>query len=86
MGRAMRFWVFLIVALLTLTDGAFAQSPLAIKYCRDLSATYRKAATPERPPDPDVTRASVNCSTNPGDAIPLIEAALKGWKVDLPPK
>ena len=82
----MKFGAFLFVALLTLISGAFAQSPLAIKYCRDLSATYRKAASSERPPDPDVTRASVNCSTNPTDAIPVIEAALKDWKVDLPPK
>jgi hypothetical protein len=84
--RAMRKWAFLFVALLTLTGNAAAQSPVAIKYCRDLSATYRKATTPQRPADPDVTRASINCSTNPGDAIPMIEAALKEWKVDLPPK
>jgi hypothetical protein len=82
----MRTRAFLFVALLMLTNGAFAQSPIAIKYCRDLSATYRKETTAGKPADSEVTRASVNCATNPGDAIPVIEAALKEWKVDLPPK
>jgi len=82
----MKYAAFLFVALLLLTNSVSAQSPVAIKYCRDLAATYRKAVTPERPADPDVSRASVNCPTSPGDVIPVIEAALKQWKVDLPPK
>ena len=82
----MKSLAYLFVALLMLTNPAFAQSPVAIKYCRDLAAAYRKAITPERPADPDVSRASVNCQTNPGDVIPVIEAGLKAWKVDLPPK
>ncbi len=82
----MRLSAFVFVASVLLANGAFGQSPLAVKYCRDLSAAYRKAITPERPADPNVTRASVNCSINPDDSILVIEAALKEWKVDLPPK
>jgi len=82
----MRSAAFLFVALTMLTGTTFAQSPVAIKYCRDLAASYRKAVTPERPADLDVTRASVNCRTNSGDSILVIEAGLKEWKIELPPK
>ena len=77
---------FLVVPSVLFSGAALGQSPVAVKYCRDLAATYRKAVSADRPADSDVTRASVNCSINPGDAIPVIEAALKAWKVDLPPK
>ena len=77
---------FLIIASSLLADVAYAQSPIAVKYCRDLAATYRKAVSPERPADAEISRASVNCPTNPTDSIPTIEAALKKWNVELPPK
>ncbi|MEI6203094.1 MAG: hypothetical protein WCP68_14190 [Enhydrobacter sp.] len=76
----------LLVASFSFTGNAFGQSPIAVKYCRDLSAAYRQAITAERPADADVSRASVNCQTNPADSIPIIEAALKKWNIDLPPK
>jgi len=82
----MKQLAFIFVASLMVNVNAFAQSPLAVKYCRDLAATYRKAVSAERPADPDVSRASVNCQTNPDNSIPLIEAGLKLWKIDLPAK
>jgi hypothetical protein len=82
----MRRAALLFVVSFLMTGSVLGQSPVAVKYCRDLSATYRKSITPERPPDADVSRASVNCQTNPDDSIPVIEAALKKWNVELPPK
>ena len=35
----------LLVASFSFTGNAFGQSPIAVKYCRDLSAAYRQAIT-----------------------------------------
>lgn len=73
-------------ALLLCAYPAFGQSPVLVKYCRDLATTYRQAVSSGKPPVPGVGQAIVDCPTNPNDAIPPLEAALKQMQVDLPPK
>jgi len=75
-----------IVTLSMLSVEAFAQSPIAVKYCRDLAATYRKAVSDGKAVVEGAGQAAANCPTNPPDSIAVLEAALKELKVDLPPK
>jgi hypothetical protein len=77
----------LLVLLPSLASTAvWAQSPLAVKYCRNLAATYRKAVADGKTPVPEAGQAAVNCPTNPPDSIATLEAALNQMKVELPPK
>ncbi len=65
---------------------AFGQSPIAVKYCQDLTATYRKAVSGGKPVVPGVGQAIADCPTNPNESITTLEAALKKLDVELPPK
>lgn len=74
------------VAYPFISVAAFAQSPLMVKYCSDLTAAYRKARSDGKDPVPGAGEAIALCPTNPNDAIPSLENALKAMKVDLPPR
>ena len=76
----------LLVACVLLPSTAFAQSPILVKYCQSLVATYRQAVAAGKPPAPGAGQAAADCPTNPNDSIPVLEGALKGMNVDLPPK
>ena len=80
------FAASLLVASFFCTLNAFGQSPILVKYCKDLSATYRKAVSSGKSPVPGIGQAIANCPTNPDDSVPMLEAALKQLQVDLPPK
>jgi hypothetical protein len=82
--RSIALAVLLVSSLVT--TGAVAQSPIAVKYCRDLAATYRKAVADGKTPAPEAGQAAVNCPTNPPDSIATLEAALKQMNIDLPPR
>ena len=73
-----------VLALLPVA--AAAQSPIAVKYCRDLAAAYRKALSEGKAPVDGAGQAAVNCPTNPDDSISALEAALQQLNVPLPPK
>ena len=78
--------VLLVLVPPLAASAAWAQSPLAVKYCRALASTYRKAVADGKPPVPEAGQAAVNCPTNPPDSISILEAALNQMKVELPPK
>lgn len=78
--------VSLVVAFVAYPYVSFAQSPLLVKYCGDLTAAYRKARSDGKDPVPGAGEAIALCPTNPNDAIPTLENALKTMKVDLPPR
>ena len=75
-----------IVASFSCAFEAFGQSPLAVQYCQDLTATYRKAVSGGKPVVPGVGQAIADCPTNPNDSIFTLEAALKKMDVALPPR
>ncbi len=75
-----------VAALLCASSTAFGQSPVLVKYCQDLTSTYRKAVADGKPPQPGVGQASANCPTNPNDSISVLEESLKKMDVALPPK
>jgi hypothetical protein len=77
-------WVVAFVAYPFIFTAAVAQSPLLVKYCGDLTAAYRKARSEGKDPVPGAGEAIALCPTNPNDAIPTLENALKTMKVDLP--
>lgn len=76
----------LCVASFLCSFSAFGQSPAMVKYCRDLAGSYRQAMSAGKSPVPGVGQAIADCPTNPNDAIPTLEAALKQLQVALPPK
>jgi len=67
-------------------SNAFGQSPVLIKYCQDMTASYRKAIADGKEPIGGVGQAIADCPTNPNASIPVLEAALKKYGVPLPPK
>jgi hypothetical protein len=74
----------ILFASVALTSIAYGQSPIQVKYCQDMTAVYRKSISEGKSPISGVSQAAVNCPTNPGDSISVLEAALKEMKVDLP--
>jgi hypothetical protein len=80
------FAASIFVASVLFSFGVFGQSEFQVKYCRDLAASYRRAVTNGKSAVDGVTQAIVNCPTNPGDSISVLEAAHKAMKVELPPK
>jgi hypothetical protein len=78
--------------LVTLPLAASAQSA-DTKYCQALGAKYENyvhSMTDQQrgaqPPTANVGNAVSKCGSAPGDAIPVLEKALKDAKVDLPPR
>lgn len=80
------FAASLFVASLLCSFNAFGQSPIQVKYCQDLAATYRKSIASGKSPVAGVGQAIADCPTNPNESIPTLEGALKQLKVDLPPR
>jgi hypothetical protein len=62
---------------------AYAQSAADVAYCNKLSQSYR-ATNVANTPDAVVPTAMSKCASAPGEAIPVIEKALKDAKVTLP--
>ena len=75
-----------LVACVVLPFVAFGQSPIQVKYCKDLSGAYSRARANGKPAMPGVGQATADCPTSPDSAIPVLEQALKDMKVELPPR
>ena len=75
-----------VVACVAFPLIAFGQSPVQVKYCQDLSESYRKARSDGKPPAAGAGAAIANCPTDPVNSISVLETALKDMKVDLPPR
>ncbi|MBS0524204.1 MAG: hypothetical protein JSS04_11280 [Proteobacteria bacterium] len=65
--------------------GAFAQSSGDTVYCHSLANVWR-AYNGGMDPAADVAVAITHCNSNPGGAIPVLEKALTGDKIKLPPR
>ena len=78
--------LFAVVALALVSSAAFGQSPIMVKYCQDLTASYRKAVASGKTPGPGAGQAAANGPTNPDASVTILEAALKQFGVELPPK
>ena len=76
----------LFVACVVFPSIAFAQSPVLVKYCQSLVASYRQGVAAGKPPAAGAGQAAANCPTNPNDSIGVLEAALKAMDIELPPK
>lgn len=79
-----------IVLPLALPLAALAQSGDAA-YCKALTDKYRRYVSTESMRNPGHGNAAVEtavakCESNPAESIPVLEGALKGAKIDLPPR
>ena len=80
---SIRFTLLLIGASLALPLTAAAQSADS-KYCAALVDKYQRQNIPAKP---DVTAAIQNCKAGrTGEALPVLESALRDANVDLPPR
>jgi hypothetical protein len=81
----------LVALALALPTVTFAQSDDA-KYCTALSDKYQRYVSSNDPhyrlptPPTEVSVAMSKCQANWASAIPVLEKALQGAKLDLPPR
>jgi hypothetical protein len=73
-----------VFASVAMPLGAYAQSAADVAYCNKLSETYRSTSMKNATPDATVPTAMSKCAKSPGEAIPVLEKALKDGKVTLP--
>jgi len=79
-----RSGLLLAAGAVFLAGTAEAQSPAMVKYCRDLTASYRKAVSDGKPPVPRAGQAIADCPTNPDASVRVLEGVLKELGVALP--
>jgi hypothetical protein len=81
----------MILLIAAMPTGALAQSA-DTSYCNALSATYLKyvnnpgTGRGNQPPSATISDAQNQCASNPSAGIPVLERALKGARVSLPPR